>query len=279
VSLVPAFVRAIVVLGAFAIPARAQSPDSVVLRGRLIDAKSTRPLGAASVVVTAGRDTIGRAETDSSGLFIVPLRRAGSYIVHFQKLAYRPDSVIGPGDPTAPMRVAMAPLEMETPGLPAVRVDASTLQRDLKRRAARANGGIYILHDEIVRRNPARTSDLLRSVPSVMVTDSAGVTQVVSTRGMRPNVGGLRSGGAAAGSGSGPPGGSGMVEGRGCTLRVMVDAKLMPPGFSVNDVVVGSLDAIEVYVGAATLPAEFTSVQRDAACGLVMLWTRSGTLP
>ena len=38
----------------------------------------------------------------------------------------------------------------------------------------------------------------------------------------------------------------------------------------------GDVRGIELYLGAATLPVEFSSVQPDAPCGIVMIWTKSG---
>jgi hypothetical protein len=50
----------------------------------------------------------------------------------------------------------------------------------------------------------------------------------------------------------------------------------MPPDYSIDDVRPVDVRGIELYLGAATLPVEFSSVQPDAPCGIVMIWTKSG---
>jgi len=52
---------------------------------------------------------------------------------------------------------------------------------------------------------------------------------------------------------------------------------LMPVDFSVDDIRPNDVKGIEVYLGPATIPAEFSSVQPDAPCGLVMIWTKTGS--
>ena len=53
----------------------------------------------------------------------------------------------------------------------------------------------------------------------------------------------------------------------------------MPPDFSVDEIRPEEILGIEVYLGAATIPAEFSSVQHDAPCGIIMIWTKSGSRP
>jgi hypothetical protein len=63
---------------------------------------------------------------------------------------------------------------------------------------------------------------------------------------------------------------------RSCAIRIGVDGRLMPTDFTVDDLRPGDIAAIEAYIGAATIPIEFSSVQHDAPCGILMLWTRTG---
>jgi hypothetical protein len=53
----------------------------------------------------------------------------------------------------------------------------------------------------------------------------------------------------------------------------------MPTEFSVDEIRPEDIMGIEIYQGAATMPAEFSSVQHDAPCGLVMIWTKVGPKP
>ncbi len=59
-----------------------------------------------------------------------------------------------------------------------------------------------------------------------------------------------------------------------CALQVAVDGQLKEWGFAVNSIPPKEVHGIEIYPGAATIPAEYASMRRDASCGLIMIWTR-----
>jgi len=42
----------------------------------------------------------------------------------------------------------------------------------------------------------------------------------------------------------------------------------------VNSIPPSEIHGIEVYPGPSTIPAEYASMRRDAACGLIVIWTR-----
>jgi hypothetical protein len=140
-----------------------------------------------------------------------------------------------------------------------------------ERRARRNSGGTYIRAEEIEKRKPVRTSDLFRSYPGVRIDDSSGVTQLVSLRGTRQTQEAGRSVALGRDSLRAPSSNA-----RRCVLRLAMDGHLMPADFSVNDVRPEEVMGIEIYLGAATIPVEFSSVQQDSPCGLVMLWTKMG---
>ena len=248
----------------------AQSEPSI-LRGRVIDARTAAPMRDVSVTITSGRDTLGRARSDSSGAFQSAVRSiVPTVVVHFNRIGYRIDSLTTPVALELPLRVAMVSVSAATSTLAAM-VIRDTARSSFERRARRNTGGTYIRLEDIEKRKPERTSDLFRSYPGVRIEDSSGVTQLVSLRSVRQQpptsrkttVGGetvlLPSTNAAR-----------------CVLRVGTDGRLMPPDYSVDDVRPADVRGIELYLGAATLPVEFSSVQPDAPCGIVMIWTKSG---
>ena len=265
------------------------------VRGRVIDARTTRPLPSVVVVITVSRDTIARAQTDTGGAFTVSVRRIASAVVHFALAGYRSDSLT-PDVATfsTPLRVAMTSTSNTVASLGPTKVLASNGATDFDRRLAKHNGGVFITETDIAKQQPVHTSDLFKTILGVSVRDSGGVLQLVSNRGPRASLsGGVmtpstgRSTASSRGTSSPPGTARGAppqiddestgpaVDGRKCVLRVVVDGQLMDRSFSVDDVPVGAVRGIEAYLGAATIPIEFSTVQPDAPCGIVMIWTRN----
>jgi hypothetical protein len=266
------------------------------LRGRVIDARTTRPLPSVVVVITVGSDTIGRTQTDTGGTFAVSARATTRPVFHFTLAGYRTDSLAADAAIGAnPLRVAMASTSANTiAALSPTKVVASNGTTDFDRRAARHTGGVFITEADIAKRQPVRTSDLFKTILGVSVRDSGGVLQLVSNRGLRASLSGTATTPGTGGRGTAnvrgaPPPGRGApaqftfddssrgpsVDGRKCVLRVGLDGQLMDPSFSVDEIPVSSIRGIEAYVGAATIPIEFSTVQPDAPCGIVMIWTRN----
>jgi hypothetical protein len=278
--------------------AQADSARST-FRGRVIDARTTRPLPAVVVLITAGADTIGRAQTDTGGTFAVSAaaaRAATRPVFHFTLPGYRTDSLAAEAATGAsPLRVAMTSTSTNTiAALGTTKVVASNGTTDFDRRLARHTGGIFISEADIAKRQPVRTSELFKTILGVSVRDSGGVLQLVSNRGLRASLSGTATTPGTGGRGTAnvrgaPPPGRGApaqftfddsargpsADGRKCVLRVGLDGQLMDPGFSVDEIPVNSIRGIEAYVGAATIPIEFSTVQPDAPCGIVMIWTRN----
>ena len=134
-------------------------------------------------------------------------------------------------------------------------VDRSPLLDNFRQRRSQGMG-IYITRQDIERRRPMYTSDLLRSVPGVELVGGGG--------GSRPRVALSR--------------GLGM----GCATQVFVDGMLVNRrsfgeiiDFRLDDVVSpGSIEGIEIYRGLSSIPPEFLNA--DSQCGVIAVWTRRG---
>ena len=251
--------------------AQASEPPPI-LRGRIIDARTATPVRDVSVIVTAGRDTLGRARSDTSGMFQSLVGTpATSVVVHFIRIGYRADSLKLPTGLEAPLRVAMVPVNATANTLAAM-VVRDTARSGFERRARRKTGGAFIRLEDIEKTKPVRTSDLFRSYSGVRIDDSSGVTQLVSLRSTRQQAPTPRKA-VIGGENVMMP----STNAARCVLRVGTDGRLMPPDFSVNDIRPADVVGIELYLGAATIPTEFSSVQPDAPCGMVMIWTKNGT--
>jgi hypothetical protein len=237
------------------------------LRGVAIDSRTTAPIRDGEFAATSGRDTIGRARSDSVGRFRLSVRTATTVVLHVRKIGYRPDSIsVDSGDDHI-VRIAL------DPGIATL---ASVVVKDsafngFQQRAQRSTGGHFIRLADIERQHPLRTTDLFRTIPGLALSDSAGVLRVISQRNVRrtmPSSGRLVVGGDTAHVPA--------SDAERCAIRVALDGHLTDTGFSVDDVRPADIVAIEVYVGAATIPIEFSSVRHGAPCGLIMIWTKLG---
>ena len=122
-----------------------------------------------------------------------------------------------------------------------------------------AGVGFFITYEDIERRRPSRSSDLLRTVAGVKVAlGDSGFDRPVIQMGRSPVM--------SRGRGVSPLGGE-------CSVSYYVDGSYVPPGtFHLDDISPLALEAIEVYRGPAETPARLR--QRDTACGVIMVWTR-----
>ena len=237
------------------------------LRGVAIDARTTAPLRGGEFAATVGRDTIGRARSDSVGRFQLALGSATTVMLHVRKIGYRADSILVDAADEHIVRIALDP---GVATLASVVVKDSALS-GFERRARRSAGGHFIRLADIEREKPVRTTDLFRTIPGLALSDSDGVLRVTSQRNVRqrmPSSGRLAIGGDTVHVPT--------SDAERCSIRVALDGHLTDAGFSVNDVRPADIVAIELYVGAATIPIEFSSVRHGAPCGLIMIWTKLG---
>jgi len=271
-------------LGPAALAAQDSTATTPVVRGRVIDARTQAAVPDAAVALTARRDTLGTAHTDAAGFFTATLRAgaagtASALVAHFARAGYRGDSLALDTTATAaPLAVAMTPAAGTVASAAAAvalrpaRIVASAASQIAER--ARRAGGTYIGAAEIARRAPSRTADLFRGVSGVALQDDGGRTRLASTRRVEMRQTGLAP--AAAADSVDPlegvklPGGGGTS----CVLRVGLDGQLMSEDFSVDDVPVSDVAAIEIYRGAASVPVALSTARGSTKCGAVMIWTR-----
>ncbi len=129
-----------------------------------------------------------------------------------------------------------------------------------ERRRKAGTPSAVVMQAEIERAAPIALSRMLRGVAGIQVGDSLGSTVAISRRGAKPSA-------ILKGVGFG------LVP---CVMRVMLDGIVMPPLFSIDQVVPRDVYAIEVYNGPARLPPELSGMRTDSWCGLVAIWTREG---
>jgi outer membrane receptor for ferrienterochelin and colicin len=150
------------------------------------------------------------------------------------------------------IRVLLAPVAMTLDSVTVTAEPAPTVEKAFQGFEMRKSRGFgtFITREEIEKKNPRVTTDLFRSVSGVKLMRENGSPTVVSSR-----LGNLSY----------------------CPVRYYVDGTSYPLYGQSIDIMVQVVDigAIEVYPGGATVPPQFGG--REAACGVIAIWTRQGT--
>ena len=225
----------------FNVPLDAQS-----LRGRLVEAGTGAVVeGGTMTLLSEDSVPLVTRVTDVQGNFSFAVPGPGTYRLSAERVGYRTAAT-----PMIELEEADS-LEVDF----RISVDAVLLQPlDVVAHSRRPQGdlggfyermerglGVFIGREEIEKRNPLRTSDLLETVAGVqLLRNRWGETVAV----MRAR----------------------------CAPQLYMDGVRLGAG-SVNLVHPIDLEGIEVYRGPAEVPAEFS---HRGGCGAIALWTRRG---
>jgi TonB family protein len=193
--------------------------------------------------VTMGRRTV----TDDSGRFVVPSIPHGTATIAVRRIGYRPTTIETP----IPSPVALAFL-LETAPVQLAKVVVqdrkSQYQGPLAPFLRRRDQGFgrFITRDDIEKRNAIRTTDLLRTVPGVMVGPSrGGFSQTVRIRANN------------------------------CSPLVWLDGTPALAGYlDIDSFDPNTLDGIEIYSGLGSVPVELRGPRGEERCGVIALWSR-----
>ena len=211
------------------------------LVGRVLDRETRRSVATAAVSLR-GRPTV--AETDRQGLFRLVGVPAGGHEIEVRRLGYAPlrHEIEVPGGLTTEVEIRLVrnPVELEPLVATATRSRRLEIKGFYERKhwGELTGNGHFFDTDYIERWRPS-------SIRTLLVSSVPGISW--SLRNRRVNSGFSR---------------------LSCKMPFYVDGFLngaMPR--SMTDVA-----AVEVYKGAATLPAEFAG--SDARCGAIVVWTK-----
>lgn len=226
------------------------TPQRASLVGQVVSEVTGEPLGGATVALRRARRG---ALADSAGNFSIPEALAGEDTLEVRYVGYEGGSTPITLEPEVTTRVVLllAPNVVRVAEL-VVEIERGEFRlglREFERRRAKGIGE-FVTREEIERQNPRRTSDVLRRVPGLRVgpSDAGGRAEITLGRQAMP-----------------------------CRPAIFVDGLHMPR-FSVDDIIVPDLGAIEVYAGAGEIPAQYASMA-PSACGAVLIWTRRGKRP
>lgn len=257
-----------------------------VIRGEVVDRVSLGTVDGAGVwLLDADGSPLGTgAVSDDSGRFAIQLPRAGTFRLRIARIGYGPETTepfeVQPGQTLAlQLFVQQRPVSLD-----AVRVTERTTMRGtggldgFELRRLRGLGK-FITRADIEQMAPVVFLDIIGGVPGVRIVPVSHGRQIVRMNRAAPL---LRTGVLRNAESNEALGEEGIVAENNCPVIFYLD------GVRLNNTNDSSLDrvevvyqlpvqlieAIEVYRGAAELPAEYGG--SDARCGVVAVWTRRG---
>jgi hypothetical protein len=252
---IPSLIAAGLVAAALVAPhsgAQAQDVDAaVILSGRVVDARNVA-IGNAEILIFG---IAGTVRADADGRFRISGIAPGVVTVTARRLGFAPATmtrVISAGDRSIelvlrPLPHQLATLHVIAPGHPA-RVDQRMVAFNLRR--VRGGGGTFITRKDIERIQPREMTDLFRLTPGFRAVRDRGDRSRVASRGNTLN----------------------------CRMRLILDGVAVDMLGNNLDlfVRVQDVEAAEFYRGVSTAPAEFSGTDNrgDAACGVIVVWTR-----
>ena len=119
--------------------------------------------------------------------------------------------------------------------------------------------GVFVQRDEIVRRSPARLTDLLQGRPGLRVVDGGSDVRLIGTGTLRDCPPKLVMDGMVVRKGGPQP-------------QLSVGAPFITTLDQLT--VVNDIQALEVYTRPSQVPVQYGGI--DAACGVILVWTRRG---
>jgi hypothetical protein len=231
---------------------RLQQPV-VVARGNArlsgtVRTRDGRPLQGARVQLW-GSDVQGT--TSEAGSFALAGLPAGTYALEVRAIGYAPKRVPVTLSTRAPGSVGIVLDErLNTLQSVVVQADRTKLTKDYNGFLERQKRGMgrFLSEEDLNRRNPIVITDALRTTPGIsVVPNGTGFGYAIQGRG-------------------------------GCQPDVWVDGMRVFDGATDLDQIVRPMDVagVEVYNGAATVPAQFMGAGGGGGCGVVAIWTKRG---
>jgi hypothetical protein len=238
-------------------PAASQQRATASVIGTVVDEAG----GAVKGVEVVLLGTRLSALTGERGEFAFPMIDAGARRLIARRAGFRPDTAdveLTEGD-TLALWLELKQVSVRLDAVEVVEEYLSPRLRGFENRRLHNIGGRYVSPADIKAQAPTETSDLLRRILGIRLADSSHVLIPVSNRGSKL----VRMG-------------TQLVPVQ-CTMRIGVNGFLTDPSFSMNLISPNDIHGIEIYNGPASIPPEFNRTAVDLYCGIVMIWTKSGS--
>lgn len=251
---------------------RAPQTSAVVVFS--VEDRNGNVVGGVTLDIVPSNGPARRVVTDSAGRAIVASMAPGRARVNSLAIGFKPGELFVPldvGRNTVPLILDGARI----PTLATIRVigDRTMLARhqEFEWRRAQHQATVSITADDIERRNPVETWQMLTNVPSMRVIQGAGMAGVYAMSTRETPVVQRQDG---LGGGSSVP----------CWYRVMLDGVLLPDAQpDLSNVLPNphEIHGIEVFAGLATIPPQYNNRITDSrgntrsnSCGLILVWTK-----
>ena len=232
-----------------AMPAAAQKGEVGTggIKGVVRDSSGTAVEGAQ--VSVKGVDIHG--ESGAGGEFLFAKASAGPMMIHVRRIGFLPESatvnVLAGTTINAEFTLRRLVVAL-TPVVITGRREITGRMAGFYQRMSRGHGHFFT-REQVDKRNPANMTDLFRMIPGVRV-DTRGFNNQVRFRGAR------------------------------CAPLTWLDGSPLYAGeFDLDSVDPRSFEGIEIYSGAASVPAEYQGNRSlSSACGTIILWSKQGEL-
>lgn len=232
---------ATIALLAIALPIEVAAQRRGTIVGVVSDAETGRSVAEAKVTVRGRRDPVS---TDSAGRYRLPDVPPGTLILQVRKVGHADATRIVEVQAGATTTMDVALATASTLSEVVVTERPASPRRFDEFEMRRKNGrGQYLGREEIEKSNAMNVPNLLRNMRGVRL-ECSGITCAVRM---------ARS------------------EGVDCPPEYWLDGR--PNNNFGPTIPVSDLQGVEVYTGPSEAPAEFLS--GNAACGIVVLWTKS----
>ena len=206
------------------------------------------PLAGVAVSVVGSRLQL---VTNGAGRFRMHSLPAGRYVLVVQRIGYVAGTEIfdlTAGDTIRPsFQLAPAVHTLGTVAVEARATSAKMAEFDLRRKAGE---GQFMTQDEIRARNSVTITDLLRTFKGVGLGNDG---RAVNRR-------------------------SPDIMGRVCYFQYYIDDVAMPPSFIRDLPSPNEIAGIEVYTSSASMPPRYKSTSGGGFCGVILLWTKDGSV-
>ncbi|MBI4500703.1 MAG: carboxypeptidase regulatory-like domain-containing protein [Gemmatimonadetes bacterium] len=227
---------------------------TVTLTGNVLDSVSGRPVESATVYLTDQSS----AQTGQNGRFRlrgVPPERV---ILMFRRIGYSPRALqlnlekqSGREIELGPVNLWAVPVGMDSLIIETRLVNRNPRLNDFFRRA-KTGRGQYVTRQDIWRRNPVVTTELLRGIPGVTIS-CAYLTNCTPSTMRKVGLGQMT-----------------------CPMRIMLDG--IPTSISLDEIPPAWIAGVEIYRSAAFTPLELQGARRaneegSSSCGTVVVWT------
>lgn len=231
----------------------------------VVDASDTPIAGARVAVVGTGAEGV----SDPSGWVRLPGVQPGRSFLLVTRIGYRPAefSLEVPATGGLEVDVELEPVPVAVQGVTAVgRSEVRSLAMGGFYRRRETGNGTFLTREDIEKTRARRTSEIFRRVRGVRVVPAGRNQSKLQTVRYGVTLSQVAVSRASTTRERAPTGV--------CEMLVFLDGVQVQLN-GIDDVRMDHLEAVEVYRGAGEIPPEYRIT--NASCGVVVLWTRTGT--